>query len=139
MNMNKLKNVLMDILLIISCVTLHAGNGSAGWSAFGGALGGSVLGNVLSQPRQPRTQVVQVPVQQAQAPAPRDDYDDSSATIRKLKRDNKALSAEVEELADEVLALKKEIKILKSENSNLKNSHVQLKEHSKHCRAATAA
>ncbi len=117
--MNRFKNVLMDVLLIISCATIHAGNGSAGWGAFGGALGGSILGNAISQPRQPRTQVVQVPVQQAPAPAPRDDYDDSAA-VRKLKRDNKALAQEVDELADEVLALKKEIKKLKAENARLK-------------------
>jgi uncharacterized small protein (DUF1192 family) len=121
--MYKFKNVLMDVLLIVSCATLHAGNGSAGWGAFGGALGGSILGNAISQPRSTRTEVVQVPVQQqAPAPAPRDDYDDS-ATIRKLKRENKTLAHEVDELADEVLTLKKEVKRLKAENSALKSTN----------------
>lgn len=120
---NRFKNVLMEVILIISCTTLHAGNGSAGWSAFGGALGGSVLGNVISQPRQSRTQVVQVPVQQAAPAAPqRDDYDDS-VTVRKLKRENKALSAEVDELADELLSLKKQNKKLKAELARLKETH----------------
>ncbi len=128
--MYRFKNVLMDVLLIVSCATLHAGNGSAGWGAFGGALGGSILGNAISQPRQTRTEVVQVPVQQA--PAPQDNGD--SAAMRKLKRDNKALEHEVEELSDEVLTLKKEIKKLKAENSALKSNT-----HSKVARAATAA
>jgi predicted RNase H-like nuclease (RuvC/YqgF family) len=112
--MNRLKNVLMDILLIVSCATLHAGNGSAGWGAFGGALGGSILGNAISQPRSTRTEVVQVPVQQA--PAPRESHDDS-VTIRKLKKENKELMQEVDELSDEVIALKKELKKLKAEKS----------------------
>ncbi len=115
--MNRFKNVLMDVLLIVSCATLHAGNGSAGWGAFGGTLGGSMLGTMAGNAianRPARTEVVQVPVQQA--PAPRDDYDDSAA-VRKLKRENKELAAEVEELSDEVIALKKEIKKLKAEKS----------------------
>ena len=80
-----MKNIFYRVTLVtiaLSATVLYAGNGSNFGASFGGSFAGSMLGNALTQPRSTRTEVVQVPVQQA-APAPRDDYDDSAA-LRKL-------------------------------------------------------
>jgi predicted RNase H-like nuclease (RuvC/YqgF family) len=115
-----MKNIFYRVTLVtiaLSATVLYAGNGSNFGASFGGSFAGSMLGNALTQPRSTRTEVVQVPVQQA-APAPRDDYDDSAA-LRKLRKENKALVQEIDELSDEVAALKRENRKLKEENKRL--------------------
>lgn len=117
------------ILLLISSYSLVAGSGSNFGASFGGSLAGSMLGNALTQPRESRTQVVQV----ERAPAPRDDYDDSSA---RLRAKNKELQATVDDLEEEITTLKQQVKKLKAENKRLTE---KIENHTCHSRAAKAA
>lgn len=110
----------MIMLWLILMTPVYAGNSNAGWSAFAGSLGGSVLGNVITAPRQTRTQVVTV-----QQPAPA--YDDTAATIRKMKRQITDLQDEIEELSQETAKHRKENKKLKAENAELHEELIALK------------
>lgn len=107
-----MKKIILLLLAISSSFAVFAGStGSSFGAGFGGGLLGGLTANALSQPREPRTQVVQV----ERAPA----QDTSYSATRQLRAQVKELQQIVDEQDEEIANLKQQVKKLKADNKRL--------------------
>ncbi len=111
------KRYLITLFIALATSTLlQASNGSSFGAGFGGGLLGGMVGGAMTQPRRSHTEVVTV-----QQPAPQrynDDIDDS-ATVRRLRKDNRDLQGEIADLEDENYKIKRENNRLKKDIERL--------------------